>query len=67
MINSETMLTLGRVCVRTDLGTVSFGGTEQISHSKMQFENDFAKFTVEIKCKAKKRLTKFCVLRASEI
>ena len=54
MINSEAVLTLGRVCVRTDLGTVSFGGTEQISHSKTQFENDFAKFTVEIKCKAKK-------------
>ena len=58
MIASRELLDLGRVCVYTDRETVFLGGTDTVSTSKMQYENDFAEFTVEIWNKGGKTLYK---------
>ena len=58
MMASRELLDLGRVCVYTDRETVFLGGTDTVSTSKMQYENDFAEFTVEIWNKGGKTLYK---------
>lgn len=58
MTDLESMLASGRICVCTDCGTFSLGGSELFSAPRTRIENDFAEFTVEIQSKGGKTVYK---------